>query len=566
MLCIAAIVATLPLTTACAQKNHRFDVAKNLDIFNSIYKNLDLMYVDTIDAEEVVGKTAIKAMLGSLDPYTQYFPADKTEDLKMMFTGKYAGIGALVKYHFQKKRVVIDEPYADMPAAQVGLQKGDIILAIDDSSMIDKNVSQVSERLRGNANTTFKLTVERPSTGKKMDFRITRKNIKLPELPYYGMLADSVGYIDFNQYTEGSAKDMRRAFVGLRQQGAKALILDLRSNGGGAINEAIDICNMWIPKGQMLVETRGKLKQANRKYKTRLEPIDTVMPIVVLVNGETASASEITCGSIQDLDRGVVMGTRTYGKGLVQLALDLPYNANLKMTTSRYHIPSGRCIQAINYKHTGGGYREHIPDSLTKLFHTANGREVRDGGGIKPDVEVKADTMTNLIAHITGSDWAYQRNIDSTMVMFDYEVDYIARHPQIAPPAEFHLTDADFEEFKQRVIKSGFSFDSESKECFNDLVKEAKFEGYYDDAKAEFDALEAKLKHNLADELDRNKDDLMKMLELDIISHYYHQSGAIEAALQYDTQLKEAQRLLAHPDEYRALLQPQKKKEDTVKK
>jgi len=557
LLLLTLCAVLMPLTTACAQKkNHRFEVAKNLDIFNSIYKNLDLMYVDTLSADETIGKTAIRAMLSSLDPYTQYFPEDKTEDLKMMFTGKYAGIGALVKYHFKKKLVVIDEPYADMPAAQVGLQKGDEILAIDDSSMLGKNTSYVSERLRGNANTTIKLTIRRPSTGKKMDIRVTRKNIKMEALPYYGMLADSVGYIDFNQYTEGSAKELRRAYIGLRQRGARALILDLRSNGGGAINEAIDICNMWIPKGTLLVETRGKLKQANRKYTTRVEPIDTVMPIVVLVNGETASASEITCGSIQDLDRGVVVGTRTYGKGLVQAALDLPYNANLKMTTSRYYIPSGRCIQAVNYKHTAGGYREHIPDSLTKEFKTAHGRTVRDGGGIKPDLEVKADTMTNLIAHITGSDWGYERNIDSTMVMFDYVVDYIAQHPQIAPAADFHLTDDDYEEFKRRVIASGFTFDSESQSCFDDLVKEAKFEGYYDEARPEFEALQKKLKHNLADELDRNKEDLKKMLELDIVAHYYYQSGSIEASLKWDTQLKEAQRLLANPDEYNRLLKP----------
>ena len=557
LLTLAICTALLPLTTACAQKkNHRFETAKNLDIFNSIYKNLDMMYVDTLSADETVGRTAIGAMLQSLDPYTQYFPEDKTADLKMMFTGKYAGIGALVKYHFQKKLVVIDEPYADMPAAQVGLQKGDEILAIDDSSMVGKTTSYVSERLRGNANTTLKLTIRRPSTGKKMDLRVTRKNIKMPSLPYYGMLADSVGYIDFNQYTEGSAKELRRAYIGLRQRGAKALILDLRSNGGGAINEAIDICNLWIPKGTLLVETRGKLKQANRKYVTRVEPVDSVMPIVVLVNGETASASEITCGSMQDLDRGVVVGTRTYGKGLVQVALDLPYNANLKMTTSRYYIPSGRCIQAINYKHSSGGYREHVPDSLTKEFKTAHGRTVRDGGGIKPDLEVKADTMTNLVAHITGSDWGYERKIDSTMVMFDYVTDYIARHEQIAPASEFHLTDADFEEFKQRVLASGFTFDSESQACFDDLVKEAKFEGYYDDARAEFDALQKKLKHNLADELDRNKADLLKMLELDIVAHYYYQSGSIEASLQWDTQLKAAQRLLATPGEYERLLRP----------
>lgn len=527
-------------------KDHNFEVAKNLDIFNNIYKNLDLMYVDTLDATEVIG-TGINAMLRSLDPYTEYYPEEDRKDLKMMLTGKYAGMGALIRYNQKLKRVVVDEPYEGMPAAEAGLKKGDIILSIDDSVMTDKNVSQVSSSLRGDAGTSFVLKIKRPVLDKEMTFKITRKSIKLPELPYYGMRPGNIGYINLSGFPEGCAREMRRAFIDLKKQGATGLVLDLRGNGGGSLQEAVDIINMWVPRGLTLVETRGKLRQADHEYKTRLEPVDTVMPIVVLVNGETASSSEITAGSLQDLDRGVVMGTRTYGKGLVQSPMiELPYNANLKMTTAKYYIPSGRCIQAVNYKHTGGGYRERIPDSLTHVFRTRAGREVRDGGGIKPDIEVPSDTLPNIAVYLD--------RIDSTEVMLDYVVDYIAAHPTIAPAAEFHLTDADFEEFKQRVKKSGFTYDPMSEKKFDELVRLARFEGYYDDASEEFEALKAKLKHDVVRDVERNKDVIRQMLEQDIVSAYYYQAGAVEAGLAGDKQLQEAERLLANPEEYAKVL------------
>ena len=547
------LLASFGLTAhAQTAKNHRFEVAKNLDLFNNIYKNLDLMYVDTLNPVDVIG-TGIRAMLGSLDPYTEYYPESETKNLRMMITGKYAGIGAVIRYHQRLKRVVIDEPYADMPASLVGLKKGDIILSVDDTLLTDKDVSYVSSHLRGDPGTSFVLKVKRPTTGKEMKFKITRKNIKLLELAYYGMRQGNIGYINLSQFTEGCAKEVRKAFVDLKKRGVTSLIFDLRNNGGGSEMEAVDIVNLWVSKGVTVVENRGKVKRADRVYKTRVEPVDTVMPIVVLVNGATASASEITSGALQDMDRAVVMGSRTYGKGLVQIPIDLPYNANLKMTTSKYYIPSGRCIQAINYKR-GRGYKEHIPDSLTKVFTTLHGREVRDGGGIQPDVEVKADTIPNIAFYLSAS------GQDSTEVMFDYIVEYIAKHPTIAPPAEFHLSDADFEEFKQRVVKSGFTYDPVSKKQFDELVKAAKFEDYYQEAKAEFDALEAKLKHNVAQELNKHEKTLRRLLESEIISAYYYQSGVIEAGLKHDTQLKEAERLLLSPDEYRRILRPESKK------
>ena len=550
------VVLLLPLMV-CGQgrKNRNLEVAKNLDIFNEVYQNLDVLYVDTLNANEVVG-TGIKAMLRSLDPYTEYYPESETSNLKMMLTGKYAGVGALIRYHQKLKRVVIDEPYEGMPAAEVGLKKGDIVLSIDDSLMTDKDVNYVSSRLRGDAGTKFVLKVLRPSTGKKMDFKITRRAIKLPELPYYGMIDEDskIGYINLNQFTEGCAREVRRAFVDLKKQGATSLIFDLRNNGGGSEMESVDIVNLWVDKDQTIVENRGKIKQFWHTYKTRLEPVDTQMPLVVLVNGETASASEITSGALQDLDRAIIIGTRTYGKGLVQVPLDMPYNTKLKVTTSKYYIPSGRCIQAINYKkrREGALYSERMPDSLTHVFYTAAGREVRDGGGITPDVEVRNDTIPNIAFYLSAS------GQDSTEVMFDWVVDYISKHPTIAPPREFHLSDADFNDFKQRVVASGFTYDPVSEKQLKELVKTAQAEGYYEEAKEAFELLESKLKHDVSTDLSKHEEILRQVLELDIITAYYYQAGAIEAGLQYDRQLKEAIRLLQTPEEYKKLLTPKK--------
>lgn len=551
-LLILLVATVTQAQTAGTAKNHHLEVAKNLDIFNQVYKNLDLLYVDTLNPDQVVS-TGIKAMLQSLDPYTEYYPESETKNLKMMITGKYAGIGAIIRYHRKLKRIVIDEPYEGMPAAEAGLKKGDIILSIDDSVMTDRDVSYVSSRLRGDAGTKFVVKVLRPSTGKKMEFKITRRSIKLPELPYYGILEGNIGYINLNQFTEGCAREVRRAFIDLKKRGATALVFDLRNNGGGSEAEAVDIVNLWVGKDQTIVENRGKISQANHAYKTRLEPVDTEMPLVVLVNGETASASEITSGALQDLDRAVILGTRTYGKGLVQIPLDMPYNTNLKLTTSKYYIPSGRCIQAINYSRNGtGGYRERVPDSLTHVFHTAAGREVRDGGGITPDVEVKNDTIPNIAFYLSGS------GQDSTEVMFDWVTDYINRHPTIAAPREFHLTDEEFADFKQCVVKSGFTYDPVSQKQLKQLEKTAKAEGYYEQAREAFELLESKLKHDVATDIDKHEDILRQIIELDIIAAYYYQAGSIEAGLQRDKQLKEAIRLLQQPETYKKLLIPKK--------
>lgn len=538
----------LGLNVMAQDNDHNFNVAKNLDVFNAIYKNLDMMYVDTLNSDEVVGN-GINAMLRSLDPYTEYYPEDKKRDVKMLLQGKYAGIGSVIRYNYKLGRVCIDEPYEGMPAAEAGLKKGDVILSIDGEDMTKRDNGYVSDHLRGDAGTTFELRVLRPTTNKEMKFKIARRSIQLPAVPYYGLQANGMGYLNLNGFTEGCGKDVRNAIIEMKKSGMKGLVLDLRGNGGGSEMEAVNVVNCFIPKDRLVVSNRGKLQRVNHDYKTTVEPVDTVMPVVVLVNGNSASSSEITSGALQDFDRAVIMGTKTYGKGLVQTMIDLPYNGKMKLTTNKYYIPSGRCIQKVNYRHANGGSTEERADSLAQTFYTANGRPVKDGGGIEPDVVVKPDSLPNIVYYLAGA-------IDSAEVLSSYVVDYVAKHPTVASPADFVLSDADYDDFKRRALASSFKYDAISEKSLDALEKVATFEGYYEGAKPEFEALRAKLRHNLAKDLDFNKESIREAITSDLMAAYYFQRGAIQNSLRSDKQVKEAFRLLASPDEYRALLRP----------
>ena len=524
-------------------ENRDFQIAKNLDIFNSIVKELDMFYVDTLNADKTI-REGIDNMLYSLDPYTVYYPEDDRDELEQMLRNKYGGIGSIITWNDQLKRSVISEPYEGMPAAEVGLKVGDILMEIDGEDLLNKDNQQVSEMLRGDAGTSFTLKVQRPGEKNILTFNIVRKYIELPLIPYYDKLDDGVGYINLSTFSGNPSKEFKRVFQELKAQGIKSLVIDLRSNGGGLLDEAIEIANFFVPKGQTLVTTRGKTRQATETYKTLREPLDLDIPIAVLVNSGTASSSEILAGSLQDLDRAVIIGTRTYGKGLVQTTRPLPYGGTIKLTTSKYYIPSGRCVQAIDYSHRNvDGSVGRIPDSLTTIFHTAAGREVRDGGGVTPDIVVEKKQTPNIIYYLTRDN-----------LIFDYATDYCIKHKSIAAAQDFVLTNQDYEEFKEKVKSADFKYDQQSEKLLNDLKKMAEFEGYQQDAAAEFEALEKKLQHNLDHDLDFFADDIKPLISEEIVKRFYYQKGSIIEQLKDDPDLKKAKEVLTDNAKYKALL------------
>ena len=549
--------------TSFKEDDRNFQISKNLDIFNSIFKELDMFYVDTVNAEKMI-QTGVEGMLSLTDPYTEYYPEEEVSSLKEMTTGKYGGIGAAIRYYEAKDRIAVVEPTEGMPAAEAGVKAGDIILSVGGKEMVRGDMkpqefsSKVSEALRGEPGTSFVLKVLRPlkNDSTVMEFKITRKNIRTNPVPYYGMVKDSIGYLALSSFTENSAKDFKKAFIELKQKGAKSLIIDLRDNGGGSLSEAVDIVNLYVPKGQEIVVTKGKVRQAQGSYKTQNEPVDTQIPLAVLVNGATASASEIVSGSLQDLDRAVVIGSRTFGKGLVQTIRPLPYNGTLKVTTSKYYIPSGRCIQAIDYaKKNADGSVARTPDSLTTVFHTAAGREVRDGGGIRPDIEVKGDKIPNIVFYLMNDD-----------LIFDYATQYCWDHPTLASVDDFKLTDADYEAFKKLVKSRNFTYDRQSEKMLKSLKEIAEFEGYMTEAAEEFKALEKKLNHNLDRDLDYFAKPIKEYILQEIVTRYFYQRGAAMERLKDDTDLEEAIKVLQNPVRYREILSAPVKKDEPVKK
>lgn len=525
-------------------KEHNFEVAKNMDIFNAIVKELDMFYVDTIDPNVTI-KRGIDAMLYSLDPHTSYYPAEDKSELEQMIKGSYGGIGSVISYNPKKKHSMIAEPYEGMPAAEVGLKVGDVLLQIDTVDLKGKDNQKISEMLRGEVGTTFKLKVQRPGVSKPMTFDITRKSIELPTIPYYGLLSNNVGYIEFVSFSGTPASDFKKAFVDLKSQGAKSLIIDLRNNGGGLLDEAVDIVNYFVPKGKTIVTTKGKIPQASSTYVTKNQPLDTEIPIILLVGSSTASAAEILAGSLQDLDRGVVMGSKTFGKGLVQIPRPLPFGANMKLTSAKYYIPSGRCVQAIDYSHrSADGSVTRIPDSLMTIFHTSIGREVKDGAGILPDIEVTPEKLPNILFYLVTEN-----------IIFDYATDYAIKHKTIAPANEFTLTDADYTEFKNLAKSRDFKYDQQSEKVLKSLKELAEFEGYMEDAKAEFEALEKKLSHNIDRDLDYFSKDIKEIISLEIIKRYYYQKGSTIERLKFDEDVKMAIKIFASPV-YKEVLSP----------
>ena len=536
--------------------DRNFQIVKNLDLFNSVFKELDMFYVDTINPKEII-EYGIHAMLSKTDPYTDYYP-EEDNTLKEMTTGKFGGIGSVVRYYTPRKRVVIVEPSEGHPAAEAGLKVGDVILEINGKEMAQENrtpnelTEYVSSNLRGEPGTVCALKIDRPisdSTYVPLEIKVTRGTIRTNPIPYYNMVNDSVGYIFISTFSmDGCSKEVKKALIELKQRGATSLILDLRGNGGGLLGEAVKVVNFFVPKGKEIVVTKGKFKQMDNTYCTTSEPIDLEIPLTVLVDGSTASAAEILSGALQDLDRAVIIGNRTFGKGLVQTLRYLPFNSSMKITTAKYYIPSGRCVQALDYsKRNADGSIARTPDSLTNVFHTAAGREVRDGGGIRPDIEVKLEKTPNILFYLMNED-----------MIFDYATQYCIKHPAIEQVADFKLTDADYAEFKALLKKRNFSYDRQSEAMLKNLKEIAEFEGYMEGAKDEFSALEKKLQHNLDLELDRFAKDIKPLLSEEIVKRYYFERGAVQETLKEDKVLQKAIEVLQNPTEYASILMVQK--------
>ncbi len=525
-------------TVVWAQRDNRFEVSKQLEIFNSILKEVELFYVDSLDVEKSV-RRGIDAMLKGLDPYTEYFPEQDMEELDLITTGEYGGIGSLIRQRDNNGRVMIAEPTEGMPADLAGLKAGDLILKIDTIDVSSAPSARVSSLLKGVPNTKMTLTIQRPGEKKPRKVAITRKQISTPQVTYYGVRGDRVGYIYLKSFTIKSAQEVKDAFLDLKKNhDIQSLILDLRGNGGGVLEGAVQIVSLFVPKGSEVLSTKGKVKQWDRTYRTSTEPIDTVMPLAILIDGGTASAAEIVSGSLQDMDRAVLLGERSYGKGLVQSSRDLPYNGKLKVTMSKYYIPSGRCIQQLDYSHRQeDGSVTAIPDSLTKVFYTKNQRPVRDGGGVRPEFEVKAPELPTMIYYLAAD-----------TVLFDFVTEWAQKHPQIAPIEGFTVSDEDFEAFKAYAKEKHFTYDRQSEKALQKLKEIATFEGYLADDSTTFKALEARFTPNLEQDFDRFKKEVKKAMATEIVKRYYYQRGELQESLKGDAVLEKALQVLADPE------------------
>ncbi len=527
-------------TAVHGQGNNNSLIGRNLDLFSDIYKQLDLFYVDTLNADTVIG-WGIRSMLRQVDPFTDYYPQDDDE-LRQMSTGKYAGIGCLVRYNSKEKRTMVGEPYEGTPSQKAGLLAGDILLKVDGKDTYGVSVDKVSDMLRGDAGTSLDIKVRRGKEEK--EFHLTRQTIQMPSVCYSGMLQDGIGYIYLEAFREGAFREVRDALADLRGQGARRLVLDLRGNGGGAVDECVNIASLFLPRGQHLMSTKGKLPSTNYEYRTALEPVDTLMPIVLMVDRGSASCSEILAGGMQDLDRAVLLGERTFGKGLVQSVRELDSGGTLKMTTCRYYIPSGRCIQAYDYRHLNDdGSARTLPDSLTHVFHTAGGREVRDGGGVMPDVKALSDSLPTMIYDLTASD-----------EFFAYATRYAREHADSIDPVSFSLSDDEYADFVHYIQESGLKFSRRSTEVLKVLRRMAQGEGYAQEAKAQLDALEEIFSKDVTADLEHFRDTVKAELEDEIVLDACLRRGAIRRLTSKDKNLGKAVELLQNQDEYNKIL------------
>ena len=541
-LAFAIVVAIGLYSFTNDQKN--FEIAKNLDIYYSLFRELNTFYVDDIQPNKLV-KTSIDEMLKSLDPYTNYISEADIEDFRFLTTGEYAGIGALISK--QNNKIIISEPYEGFPAQKQGLKAGDVILEVEGKSTETMNTEDVSSLLKGPAKKPVKVKILRPGQKKPFEVDIVREKIVIDAVPYYGMIDDKTGYIRLSNFTQDCTNEVRKALIELKEKNKpENLILDLRSNPGGLLIEAVRIVNLFVPKGKEIVSTRGKVKQWDKVYTATENPVDTTIKIAVITNSGSASASEIVAGAIQDLDRGIVVGTRTFGKGLVQTTRDLSYNTKLKVTTAKYYIPSGRCIQALDYSHRNeDGSVKAVPDSLISEFKTTKGRKVYDGGGIVPDAKVESDSLSNLAMLLL-----------SKFYFFDFATKYSNEVPTIPQPEEFRITDDIYDQFTAYVKSQNFKYESQTSQALDEMIKTSKEEKYFGLAEKEIAALRSKLAPDLEKDLRLFKSELEELLEDEIVSRYYYQKGAIRASLKEDKGILKAKDILKSGDVFARYLLP----------
>lgn len=530
---------------ALKEDDERFKISKALNIFASLFRDVNTFYVDDADPEKMI-QTGIDAMLRSLDPYTEYYPESRLEEFKLMTTGEYAGIGAIVGMRPDKNHVIIREPYINTPSHQAGLLPGDEILEIDGQDMTGKDVAYVSARLKGKPGEQLTLKIARPGIDKPLHVTLHRQVVQLPCVPYHGMVSPEVGYISFSSFLEKSASDIKSAILDLRGQGMQSLILDLRGNGGGLLDQAVEIANYFLPKGSLIVSTKGKMTQWDKEYFATKNPLLPDAKIIILIDRASASAAEILAGALQDYDRAIILGERSFGKGLVQTTRELPYGTQLKVTTAKYYIPSGRCIQALDYSHRNpDGSVGTIPDSLITAFKTAAGRTVYDGGGITPDLTIIPDTMAKITQQLLIDD-----------LFFDFVIHYATTHPSLPSPTTFTLPDSTYNAFKAFIKTRNFEYETATQLMIDRLAEIARREKYIDRIAGDLDALRQHVGHSIDHDLDAFRQEITEILADQLMTRYYLQPGLIQYHLRFDKGIQQALRLLSDPEQYNRLLTP----------